>query len=247
MTSLIASEYSFASAMTFFTVVNVIAFLGTLVFIPSMPAAGRASYGEQLRVLRRSSLWYSIFAVMFLNGAVFGFFSFLSDYLSIITTFSFKSISLILLIYGAANIPGNIIAGKFLSSHPRRTLFITPVLLAVVLFLIMAVGELGTPTVLLIVVLGVLSGVTTNETQFMPTNAASEAPTFANGLYLTSANLGTAVGTAVCGAFISAMGTRYAIMGSLVFLVLSLVFVALRDGALRHSREPAPETVPMSA
>ena len=71
----------------------------------------------------------------------------------------------------------------------------------------------------------------------MITHAAPEAPDFANGLYLLSANLGTTVGAAVCGLFITFFNTRYSAIGSLVFLVASIVFVVLRIRATQSERQ----------
>lgn len=64
-------------------------------------------------------------------------------------------------------------------------------------------------------ILGVLAGIASNNMQYMIAEAAPEAPDFANGMFLTSANLGTTIGTAVCGAFITEMGTRYSVFGAL--------------------------------
>lgn len=57
---------------------------------------------------------------------------------------------------------------------------------------------------------------------------APEAPEFANGLFLTSGNLGVTIGTTVGGLFISGMGVRYIVVGGLLFLILSLAFILLR-------------------
>ena len=40
--------------------------------------AARLSYGQQLRVLKKPVLWFSIAAVVFMNGAVFGVFGYFS-------------------------------------------------------------------------------------------------------------------------------------------------------------------------
>ena len=80
----------------------------------------------------------------------------------------------------------------------------------------------------IILILGVLAGIASNNMQYMIAEAAPEAPDFANGMFLTSANLGTTIGTAVCGAFITEMGTRYSVFGALFFLIASIVFVYLR-------------------
>ena len=58
-----------------------------------------------------------------------------------------------------------------------------------------------------------------NTMQYMITHAAPEALDFANGLYLLSANLGTTVGAAVCGLFITFFNTRYSVIGFSAFIV----------------------------
>jgi predicted MFS family arabinose efflux permease len=67
-----------------------------------------------------------------------------------------------------------------------------------------------------------------NINQYWIASAATEAPDFANGLFLTSANLGTTIGTAVCGLFISGIGTQFVVLGGLLFLALSIVSILLR-------------------
>ena len=53
-----------------------------------------------------------------MNGAVFGVYSYLSEYLENITMMTWNTISLMLLIYGGANIVGNILAGSRLLKMP---------------------------------------------------------------------------------------------------------------------------------
>lgn len=48
---------------------------------------------------------------------------------------------------------------------------------------------------IIILILGVLAGIASNNMQYMIAEAAPEART-ANGMFLTSANLGTTIGTA---------------------------------------------------
>lgn len=228
--SFIASETSYAMSMLFFAVVNGIVFLATLACIPSMPVTGRLSYGEQLRVLKKPTLWSAVSAVIFTNGAVFGFFSYLSDYLKNVTELPFTTISIILFIYGSANIVGNILAGRLLAIDARRTIRLTPFALAAVLALLFPLGDSIVPMFGIILLFGILTGLSSNNSQYMISNAALEAPEFANGLFLTSANSGTAIGTALCGLFISKMGIQYSVIGALICLVAATaaIFVATR-------------------
>lgn len=228
LTSFIASEVSYPMAMLFFAVVNALVFIATLLFIPSMPVREKQYYGTQLNVLKRPEMWYSIIAVTLINGAIFGFFSYMSDYLKNITEVSYTTISGLLLVYGLANIVGNILAGKLLSVNARRWITITPFALLAAYICLFVTGKWVVAMIIIILILGILAGITSNGMQYMITHAAPEAPDFANGLFLASANLGTTIGTAVCGVFIAKIGTRYSIFGALILLLLSMIFVYLR-------------------
>lgn len=241
--SFIASETSYAVAMFFFAAVNGIVFLATLFCIPPMPASGRLSYGEQLRVLKKPALWHAVGAVIFTNGAVFGFFSYLSDYLKSVTGLPFASISIVLFIYGAANIVGNLLAGRLLAIDARRTIRLTPLPLAAVMALIFAQGDNLAPMIALVLLFGILTGLSSNNSQYMIAAAAPEAPEFGNGLFLTSANSGTAIGTALCGLFISEMGIRHSVVGALCCLAPAMVMIlwATRSRAHSSPSESSPE------
>lgn len=103
VTSFIASHTSFSVAMWFFALVNASVLLATLFCIPSLPVRERLSYGTQLGVLRKPLVWYSVIGFTLINGAMFGFFSFMSDFLNKVTGFPFDTVSALLLVYGLAN------------------------------------------------------------------------------------------------------------------------------------------------
>ena len=236
VTSYIASEVSFTMGMMFFTVVNALVFMATLLFVPSMPVKEKLSYGAQLIVLKKKINWYSIMAVTSINGALFGFFSYMSDYLRTVTEVSYSVISILLLIYGLANIIGNVIAGKQLATNPIRSMIFIPFALFTFYICIFILGEWLAAMTVIILILGILAGYGQNTMQYMITEAAPEAPDFANGLFLLSANLGTTVGAAACGAFITFFDTRYSVIGSLLFLAASIVFVVLRIRTVQSSK-----------
>lgn len=236
VTSYIASEVSFTMGMMFFTVVNALVFVTTILFIPSMPVKEKLSYGTQLNVLKKKIIWYSIIAVTLINGALFGFFSYMSDYLRTVTEVSYSVISVLLLIYGLANIIGNVIAGKQLATNPIRSMTFIPFALFTLYICIFILGEWLAAMAVIILILGILAGYGQNTMQYMITEAAPEAPDFANGLFLLSANLGTTVGAAACGAFITFFDTRYSVIGSLLFLAVSIVFVVLRIRTVQSSK-----------
>lgn len=225
----IANTVSLGVAMSFFAIVNAIAFVITLIFVPSMPVEKRLSYGAQLSVLKKPIVWFSIMAVILINGSIFGVYSYFAEYLKSVTNLPEKIISVMLLIYGMANIIGNLIAGKSLSKNPIRLIkyfIFSMVVVYIVLFLL---GQFSLPMMLITLAWGVLAGIAANINQYWIASVASEAADFANGLYLTASNLGITTATAVCGLFISGLGTKYVVLGGLMFLILGIVSALLRE------------------
>ena len=231
--SFIAGEFSYAAAMGFFAAVNALVLVLTLVFVPSLPAAGALAYGEQLRVLKRPNLWLAAAAVILTNGSTFGFFSYLSDYLKTVTGLDYALVSLVLFVYGATNIVGNVLAGKLLAEHPVKTLRRTPAALAATFIFMAFCGGSAAAAVLAVALFGVLTGLSSNNSQYLISEASSDAPEFGNGLFLSCANTGTAAATAFCGLFIDAWGTRASVAGALVVLAASSAAVALCTRASR--------------
>ena len=243
VTSYIASEFSFSAAMVFFTVVNTFVLLATIFLIPSMPVKERLSYGTQLSVLRKPVLWNSFLAALLMNAAMFGFYSYLSDYLITVTDVSFKVISLLLFVYGMANIVGNIAAGKLLAQRPFATLKYVPAIMAILYLVLYGLGKLTIPTSIVILILGIFAGIANNGNQFMVSTSATEAPDFANGLFLTAANLGTALGAAICGMFITVWGTQSSPLGAVAFLLVGVASIIIRNSLMSRNKHIMAVTI----
>ncbi|MCP3764123.1 MFS transporter [Domibacillus sp. A3M-37] len=229
VSSFIANAASLQMAMVFFAVVNAIAFIATLLFVPSMPVEESLSYRAQLSVLKKSITWLSIVTVILLNSAVFGVYSYLADYLKTVTNMSSNSISLMLFIYGGANIIGNIVAGKLLTKNANKSVISYPFVLGGVYIILFFTGQFTVSMAIITLIWGIMAGIGGNITQYWIMSAAPENPDFANGLFLTSANLGTTFGAAVGGLFISEMGTQYVVLVGILSLVLGLLTILLRN------------------
>ncbi|WHY95396.1 MFS transporter [Peribacillus simplex] len=227
--SFIANTISLEIAMSFFAVVNIFTFIATLLFVPSMPVQERLSYGSQLKILTHGITWLSILAVLFLNAAIFGVYSYLAEYLDVVTNMSLNMISTMLLVYGLANIIGNIIAGRLLTDYPIRSVTIFPIVLTAIYIIFFFVRELTVPTAIIILVWGILGGIGANINQYWIMSSAPKAPDFANGLFLTSVNLGTTIGAGVAGIIIAKIGTEYILFVGVLTLVLGFICILLRN------------------
>ena len=226
--SYLASTVLLEAALAFFAVVTVAVLVATVLLVPSMPVGDRMTYGSQLRILKKPVVWASLLATAFINGAMFGFYSFMSDFFGTVSQMDAAWVSISLLLYGGANIVGNVISGHALGSRPVATLVAMPLALIALYAALLAAGAISPVAAVLAFALGVIGGIANNANQFMVSRSAPEAPDFGNGLYLTAANLGTTLGTSLCGAFITTAGTRFAVLGAIVFLVVGVLCVLWR-------------------
>lgn len=242
--SLIASMTSLRVAMLSFAVVNAAAFLATLQCIPSMPVKERLSYGAQLGVLKEPVVWTSIAGVVLLNGAVFGVYSYLAAYLAEVTHISAQLCSAVLLLYGLANIIGNVVAGRLLSSRAAQLIASFPFALGFLYVAMFLGGQYAWPMAALALLWGVLAGAGANINQYLLVTAAPKAPDFANGLFLAATNLGTTVGAALCGLLIADFGMRYVALGGVLLSLCGVAAVWLRlRGNVFKARGEEPQEI----
>lgn len=224
ISNFLAENISLSAAMIFFAAVTTAALIATIIFVPSMPIREVLSYGSQLKVLTEKITWVSILAIIFVNGSIFGVFNYMADYLASVAQFAPMFVSGLLFVYGVCNIFGSIWAGNLLTNVPKSTIKIFP-FLVIAIYGLLFVASNQIFYAVLIVIWGLLGGVNANVTQFWMSRTAPQAPDFANGLFLTSANLGVVVATPFSGIFINSFGMEYVIFGGVVFaLCAAIVF-----------------------
>lgn len=231
--SFLASTISLQASLLFFVIVSAVVFIATLILFPSMPVTEKLSYGQQVSVMKKGVTWMSIASALLLSSGIFGVYSYFSEYLQNVTQMSGQSISLALAIFGGANIIGTYLAGRLLTTQPVKTVITFPLVLGLVYIIYFFTGEFAYATFFVTFAWGLLAGLGNNMNQFLITSVNREAPDFANGLFVTFANLGTTIGSAVGGLFISTLGTQYVLIVGLISLVLALPFLLLRNYLLR--------------
>lgn len=229
VTSFIANTFSYQTAMLFFTLMNIIALVLTLIMIPSMPVKEKISYGSQLSVLKQSITWMSLFTVSAIGASLFAVYAYIAQYLQEISRISGENLSLALLLFGCASILGNFLAGKFLSRNAQKTATLYPVLFCILYMLVFVLGEFSIAMIPVIFFWGMLNGIGNNIQQFWIMSAIPKAPDFANGLFISFGNLGTTIGTFAGGVILADIGTHYIIFGGIFFLVLTWISILMRN------------------
>jgi DHA1 family inner membrane transport protein len=225
----LASNFNLQIALLFFLLVNLLVLVMVLFFIPKMPVSSKLTYGKQLKVLKLPLTWVSIIISFFFNAAVFGVYSYFTDFLDTVTKASGILITTILLIYGLANILGNLIAGNTLSSKPKQTIILLPFMLIITFILMFLLGHNSVLMIMISIILGTLAGISANVTQYVITSSAPNAPDLSNGIFLSSVNLGTTVGTFIGGLLITILGSSFVVWAGIIICAVNLIFILIRN------------------
>lgn len=232
---LLADAASLRMSLLFFAFVNALALAATVLWVPALPVKERLSYGSQLSVLKKKELWTAMLGVVFINGSIFGVYSYLSSYLGEVTGLSVQMSSALLFLYGLMNIVGNNIAGRALSRQANRFILLFLALLGAVYAFMMLWGGYAVLAAALVIVWGILAGAGGNINQYWISSTAPEAPAFVNGLFLTASNLGITVAASICGVFIRIGGTASIFAGGLLLLLISAALVFIKIKVMERS------------
>ncbi|MFG0929780.1 MFS transporter [Staphylococcus sp. 231237_7MaSpsaltlick] len=224
----LANQFNLYVALSFFALVNIIVLILTIMFIPKMPAKTTVTYGDQLRVLKRPLTWLSIIVSILFNAAIFGVYSYFTDFLNIVTEAQGNLISVMLFLYGFFNILGNIIAGKLLTSMPQKAILMLPLALIIIYIAMFCLGAFSIPMMIITMVWGTLAGISANITQYVITSAAPDAPDLSNGIFLSAVNSGTTIGTFIGGIFIATLGSSFVMLIGIFACIINIAFILLR-------------------
>ncbi|WP_339173916.1 MFS transporter [Paenibacillus sp. FSL H7-0943] len=228
LTSYLADKISLEVAFLFGAVVSIIAFLGILSWLPSMPVKEKMSYGKQLGILRKPLLWLNIVAVIFIFAAMFSVYSYFAEYLGQVTHMNGSWISIMLMAFGIIMIFGNFLFGSLLHKGITKTVIMFPLLYAVTYLFVYYLGSYFLPMVVIIIIWGAVHSGGLIVSQAWLTTEAKEAPEFGNSLFISFSNLGITIGTAIGGWFISHAGIQQLIWIGIMFSLLAFLSIIIK-------------------
>lgn len=228
LTSYIASKINLEAGFIFFALINAIAFFATIFFVKTQKQVQKTQIKEQLYILTKPVVWFSMAVVIFALGGMTGFYSYMSEFLLNYTQIDFTLISIVLFVYGLMNVVGNHLAGKLLVQRPKQTIFAVPFILLGFYIVLFFVGGFEYTTIALIAALGVFVGIYNNAVHYMMTSPVPQAQEFANGLYTSTANIGVSLGTMLCGLFITLSGSQFSVLAPICLIIATIVMVFIR-------------------
>ncbi|URJ37956.1 MFS transporter [Paenibacillus polymyxa] len=228
LTSYLAEKIALEAAFWFGAVVSMIAFVGILIWLPSLPVQEKMSYGKQLSVLRKPQLWFNIMSVIFIFAAMFSVYSYFAEYLGKVTLMNGSWISIMLMVFGVVMIFGNFLFGGLLHKNLTKTVITFPLLYMVIYVLTYALGTSFLPMIVVVLIWGAVHSGGLIISQVWLTTEVKEAPEFGNSLFVSFSNLGITIGAAMGGWFISHLGIHQLIWSGMMFALLAFLSIIIK-------------------
>jgi len=222
ITTYMAELFNWHASFLLSGLINLIAFLGLVFFVPSMPASETTSYKTQLKIFRNGQLWVNLIATLIMIAGMFASYGYLAAYLDKITHMNGAQVSIMLLLFGGAGIVGNWLAGIALSRNALLTLRVFLVSLVTIHILAFTFGGSFFVMAGIISLWGFVHTAGFLIGQTRSTSEAPEAPELAASLMVSFGNAGVTLGTLLGGFVITHYGIQHITWMSITLFVAAL-------------------------
>lgn len=204
--------------------ISLIAFIGLLLFIPSMPAKKEKTEQGQLAILKNPLLWINLISTIGILAAMFSSYTYLTAYLEEITQMNGAQISIMLLLFGGMGTLGNWLMGIALNRNVKITTRIFLLLLITVQVLAYFLGGAFIPMIIIVSLWGMIHTggflvCNIRTTQNIPHHVLE----FVNSLLTSSFNIGISLGAFLGGIVSAYYGVQHVL--SVSVLLLSATFI----------------------
>ncbi len=224
-----ASKISWETSFMVQAAVSLLAVAFIYFGLPKMPVQEKKSYGTQMGILKKPVFIISTAMNFFMIAAWFSTYSYFADYLNKAKNMDETMVSYMMFIFGLIGVLSTYIAGKLLNKSVRHT---TLFFLAGTIFIPVLLYFSGINTWSSVVVIGLwgfmYSPSFLNASTYM-ISSAPEALEFANSLATSFGNLGITVGTTLGGMVIANYGVQYTPWLTLLFGILAILMILLRN------------------
>ncbi|AZA83511.1 MFS transporter [Chryseobacterium lactis] len=220
--------------------ISLIAFIGLLLFIPSLPGKKEESGQNQFAVMKEPLLWMNLISTIFTLAAMFSSYTYLTAYLEEITRMNGAEISIMLLLFGGMGTLGNWLMGIALHKNVQLTTRLFLILLIAVQISAYFLGGIFIAMVFIVSFWGMIhtggflvSNIRT--TQSVPHHALE----FVNSLLTSSFNIGISLGAFLGGIVSSYYGVHYILSVSVLLLIITFVlsFFSFPKNATENEKE----------
>ncbi|MFY0254094.1 MFS transporter [Chitinophaga sp. 30R24] len=239
----LASVFTWQYSFVLQALISALALISIYAVMPPMPVTGKVTFGHQLGILRKPSVWLSLMMTFFMFSAEFALYSYFADYMVQIKAMSPQGISYLMFLFGVTGLLGTWIAGKTLSKHVAwsNIAFLAGCNILVPLGLYFT-GHTSLATTAWVALWGILYAPGFLIATSSISAAAHEALEFANGLTASFANFGITAGTMIGGWVIVHQGIGQIPWVAISFGVIAILLVFVRsiwEGRQKTGEEPS--------
>lgn len=227
ITTFLTSMLGYQMALLWFSVINAVSLILTVIYFPSMPGK-QQSYGSQISVAKTGLFIISVLGIVVLTSGSYEAYIYISQFLQEVTHINGFELSVVLFLYGIGSLIGNYTGGILLSKKAKSTVLSYPFVLTALFITIFILGGFKIPMIVLVFLWGLLIGVVVDILQYWVTTSAPEAPEFANGMFLSMNNIGITIGTSIGGVVVMSLGTKFIMIIGVVITLIGFVLLFTR-------------------
>jgi DHA1 family inner membrane transport protein len=240
----LGQQFGWRSTFWAIVAVGVVALVGILTLVPSLPRpAVPVALRNELAAFRSGQVWLSLLITVLAYGGMFGAFTYIAYTLTDVSGFAAESVPWLLVLFGVGLVIGNVIGGRLADRSIDRTLLFFVAALLVVLVAFAALAASGIAAAIALFLMGGFGFGTVPGLQSRIMNSAGGAPTLASGANIGAFNVGNALGAWAGGLGIAA-GWGYTsplwIGAAITAAALVVVVAAMLSARRRRTAAPQP-------
>ncbi|QNK63619.1 MFS transporter [Pedobacter sp. PAMC26386] len=228
MTTYFAEVFNWQTAFLCFGVINILAVITALFFIPPMHSIRETSFRTQIGLLGKPVFLLQAITTSLMIAGMFAVYGYFAEFMEKVNHLNGVQISKLLLLFGILGVAGNWVAGKLLSKSLAGTFIFALLLLAVIYILLYFTNGYNIYTIALTAIWGFVHTACFIIGQSWISSAAKGAEEFANSLGVAFTNLGIALGTTISGWIIINSGIQYTVWASIGFIAAALLLAMVK-------------------
>ncbi len=193
--------------------------------LPAIAAGGTLKMAEELNAFKNKAYWKACTTSCLILGASFAAFSYFVPVLVDVSGFTMQAVPFILMLYGLANIIGNMITGRLAYRHSLAIMVVGLSILSLSLLGMALFAEYQLIAIIAVILIG-LSGVPMNPAMMARIVSVAHPGPMVNAVHTSVINIGLGGGSYFGGmAIASGYGLRSALWIGMVLAILALASV----------------------
>ncbi len=225
LATIIDQHYGWRISFGLVAVLVFICLLVLLRLLPQVKGSGALNMGIELQAFKKKAYWKACMTSCLILGASFAAFSYFVPVLVDVSGFSMQTVPFILMLYGLANIVGNMVTGRLAYRHSLAVMLVGLSILSLSLLGMALFAEYALVAILAVILIG-LSGVPMNPAMMARIVSVAHPGPMVNAVHTSVINIGLGGGSYLGGMALSAgLGPRSTLWIGMVLAVMALLSI----------------------